>query len=60
MMLEYLGDNKQCEAAASCGERLRNAVMQATGKEKGRGRDIGGSASTDDIASTIQDCLATS
>jgi len=58
MMLEYLGDNKNCPSAATCGENLRNAVMQATGMEKGKGRDIGGSAGTDDIASTIQDCLS--
>lgn len=58
MMLEYLGDNNDCPAAADCGADLRNAVMQATGTEQGRGRDIGGTAGTDDIASSIQGFLS--
>jgi len=58
MMLEYLGDNNDCPTAAKCGENLRHAVVQATGMERGKGRDIGGTAGTEDIASTIQSCLA--
>jgi len=57
MMLEYLADNQNCPVAATCGANLRNAAMKATAMDSGRGRDIGGTAGTDEIASTVQSCL---
>ncbi len=57
MMLEYLGDNNNCEEATRCGESLRGAVTRAVAIDSGRGRDIGGTAGTESIARTVQDCL---
>ena len=57
MMLEYLGDNNQCNEATELGVKLRSAATTAAGMPQGQGRDLGGSASTDSITQCVLDQL---
>lgn len=58
MMLEYLGETNKCKEATASGERLLAAATAAVGHDSGRGGDIGGTATTDQIARTVQDMLS--
>ncbi len=57
MMLEYLGEENQCNEASTLGIKLRNAATTAAAKPEGRGGDLGGTAGTDSIAQCVLDCL---
>ena len=57
MMLEYLGEKFACPDAEKAGMELKRAALQAAGTPAGKGRDVGGDANTETIASSVADCL---
>lgn len=57
MLLEWLGETKDCEEASQHGLKLRNAATLAATTPAGRGRDLGGTAGTDSIAQAVIDAL---
>ena len=57
MMLEWLGDERNCSEASGCGLRLRNAATRAAALPEGRTGDLGGKANTESVAQSVIDCL---
>ena len=57
MMLEWLGENHNCEEASQSGLKLRTAATAAAAKPEGRGRDLGGTANTDSIIQCVAEHL---
>ncbi len=53
MMLDYLGDKYQCPEAELAGQKLRDAALAAAATPTGKGRDVGGQADTESIASAV-------
>ena len=58
MMLEYIAEKFDCAEAGNCGETLKDAALEAAARDSGRGRDLGGNASTESIVSTVESFLA--
>lgn len=58
MMLEWLGEQHECPAAAGAGALMRNAVDQAYSSGGLKPFEIGGAAGTTEIADAVGDALA--
>ena len=60
MMLHWLAERHSDQAAAEGAARIENAVQQALAAGRVRTADLGGAASTSDMASAVIECLASS
>jgi len=57
MMMEWLGETRNCEEASRDGLKLRTAATTAATRPEGCGRDLGGKAGTESIALAVLDAL---